>query len=132
VPLSEAVWRDSRTGLSVLPFGRVDPNLDLFTSSATHELMKTLRDRYDHIIIDLPPVDSVSETQMAGKLVDGLLLIVEWGRTSQDEILECLESGDLDRRDILGVVLNKVDMKMIRKYPPARARHEMTAMAVPA
>jgi Mrp family chromosome partitioning ATPase len=69
---------------------------------------------------------------MAGKLVDGLLLIVEWGRTSQDQVLECLESGELNRRDILGVVLNKVDMKMIRKYPPARARPEMTAMAMSA
>jgi len=128
VPLSEAVWKDSRTGLSVLPFGKADSDIDLFTSSATHDLMRRLRESYDHIIIDLPALQAVSETQMAGKLVDGFLLIVEWGRTSQDVLLECLESGQLDRRDVLGVVLNKVNMKRVHKYAGGRSRFEGVAI----
>jgi len=131
VPLSEAVWKDSRTGLSVLPFGKADPNIDLFTSSATHDLMRRLRDSYDHIIIDMPALQAVSETQMAGKLVDGFLLIVEWGRTPQDLVLECLDSGQLDRRDVLGVVLNKVNMKRVHKYAGGRSRSDTMPMAFP-
>jgi succinoglycan biosynthesis transport protein ExoP len=49
--------------------------------------------------------------------VDGLLLVVEWGRTPKDLVLEWLNSGGIDERNILGVILNKVDMKMLRSYP---------------
>ena len=66
-----------------------------------------------------PPVDveAVADAQIAAQLVDGLLLIVKWGRTPQDQVLEWLNSGGIDERNILGVILNQVDLKMLPSYP---------------
>jgi succinoglycan biosynthesis transport protein ExoP len=117
VPLSEALWQDKQTGLHVLPLGSGDVHLDLLEDEATVQLVKSLRDRYDHIIIDLPAMEAVSDAQIAAQLVDGLLLIVKWGRTPQDQVLEWLNSGGIDERNILGVILNQVDLKMLPSYP---------------
>ncbi len=117
VPLSDALWHDKQTGLDMLPLGRGDVSLDLLEHPAAGELLATLRQQYDHIIIDLPAMEAVSDAQIAAQLVDGLLLVVEWGRTPKDLVLEWLNSGGIDERNILGVILNKVDMKMLRSYP---------------
>jgi len=117
VPLSEALWTDKQTGLHVLPLGSGDVQLDLLEDPSTVQLVKSLRDRYDHIIIDLPAMEAVSDAQIAAQLVDGLLLIVKWGRTPQDQVLEWLNSGGIDERNILGVILNQVDLKMLPSYP---------------
>jgi succinoglycan biosynthesis transport protein ExoP len=117
VSLEDAMWHDRQTGLDVLPLGHGDVSLDLLENPAAGELLGSLRQQYDHIIIDLPAMEAVSDAQIAAQLVDGLLLVVEWGRTPKDLILEWLNSGGIDERNILGVVLNKVDMKMLRSYP---------------
>jgi succinoglycan biosynthesis transport protein ExoP len=117
IPLADAVWRDPKTGLHLLPLVAGEMSMDMLEDASTRDLMRTLRERYDHIIIDLPAVEAVSDAQIAAQLADGLLLIVEWGKTSQDQVLEWLNSGGIDERNVLGVILNKVDMKMLRKYP---------------
>ena len=117
VSLEDAMWHDRQTGLDVLPLGHGDVSLDLLENPAAGELLGSLRQQYDHIIIDLPAMEAVSDAQIAAQLVDGLLLVVEWGRTPKDLILEWLNSGGIDERNILGVVLNKVDMKILRSYP---------------
>jgi succinoglycan biosynthesis transport protein ExoP len=117
VALADAVWHDQHTGLDVLPLGPDDASLDMLENPACAALLATLRQHYDHIIIDLPAMEAVSDAQIAAQLVDGLLLVVEWGRTPKNLVLEWLNSGGIDERNILGVVLNKVDMNMLRSYP---------------
>ncbi len=114
---ADAVWQDPETGLDLLPLAVGDTSVDWLENSGTRQLIQDLRKDYDHIIVDLPATEAVSDAQIAAQLTDGLLLIVEWGRTSQDLVLEWLNSGGVDERNMLGVILNKVDMKMLRSYP---------------
>jgi succinoglycan biosynthesis transport protein ExoP len=117
VALADALWHDRQTGLGVLPMGKGALSLDVLEDPAAAQLLAQLRQEYDHIIIDLPAMEAVSDAQIAAQHVDGLLLIVEWGKTPKDLVLEWLNSGGIDERNILGVLLNKVDMKMLRSYP---------------
>lgn len=57
--------------------GRIPPNLmELLSSARVEKMLTLLRDKYDYIILDLPPVGEVGDELAAAKLTDGMLLVV--------------------------------------------------------
>jgi succinoglycan biosynthesis transport protein ExoP len=129
VALDAAIWRDSTSGLSFLPaagFGAAaeagrprDPDIVL---ASFGELLTTLRDRFDYIIVDLPPMSPVVDTAVAARLVDGIVIVVEWGRTSLAAVQDSIAQSQIDPQRLRGVVLNKVDLdKLGQYYAPAQA-----------
>jgi capsular exopolysaccharide synthesis family protein len=79
----------------------------LLTSSSLRERMDELRAEFDFVIIDAPPLTRYADAIALGQLADGLVLIVESGRTRRDETAETVASLRACRVAILAAVLNK-------------------------
>src|SRR6185312_13106696 len=93
--VTEVLWHDPITQLQFLPGGPGAPSnlpcpVDLLNTPATQALMETLRRYYDCIVIDFPAMEAASDADAAAAMVDAVLLVVEWGRTDPESIVECL------------------------------------------
>ena len=95
------------------PAGIGVPNL---AGSQAQALLGRLRSAFDFIVIDLPAVLPVADAAAASTLVDGVVMVVEWGRTPEDVVRECIEQAAIDPNRLLGVVLNKVELKSLPHY----------------
>lgn len=69
-----------------------------------------MRDRFDYILMDSPSLDSSSEALTLGSMVDGVLLVVEAGKTRRQSARNAKEELEAAGGKVLGIVLNK------RKY----------------
>ena len=115
--LAKFVVRKERLNLDALPCPVADrmPNAaELLGSVEMEQLIEVARESYDLVIIEAPPMAAVVDYKMIARHCNGFIFVVEWGKTSQRLVLECLSdaSGLLDR--VLCVVLNKVDSSALR------------------
>lgn len=109
-PLDRAVIQVEGTSLSVLPVRRTPSNpSELLGSDRMRALVEEVARSYDHVIFDLPPTLAMPDAKTMCDLVDGIVLVVRADQTSQDDVAAALDV--LDRRRILGVVLNGTDAK---------------------
>lgn len=117
VPLSEAVVQHAAAGIDVL-LGEVSAAnaADLLSSDRFADLLREVRDAYDHVIIDTPPVLVVPDARIIARQVDFLLFVVGWDRTSKAQVVESMKMFDSVGRPADGVVLNQISPKGMRKY----------------
>ena len=101
------VEEDATIKVDVLVSGDVPPNpSELLGSERMQSLLKVLRDHYDYIILDLPPVTAVTDALVASRLVDGMVVVVRGNhavRGALDETIRQLKQVDTR---ILGFVFN--------------------------
>ena len=98
--------------LWVLPSGPTPPNpAELIGSDRMAELLKKLSERFEHVIIDSPPVLVVTDGTILAGLVDGVVLVAESGRTHRAGLMRTRAILENAGARILGVVLNKLDMQ---------------------
>jgi capsular exopolysaccharide synthesis family protein len=103
--------------LWVLPAGPVPPNpADLLASEAIVALLKELEGRYEHVILDSPPALAVTDATILSNLVDGVLLVIESGKTPRGGLLRTYRILEGAGARILGVVVNKFDFRLERYY----------------
>lgn len=112
----EAVQRHD-SGLDVLTSGRIPPNpAELLQSQAMKDLLGRLRDRYDVIVVDSPPLLPVTDASLIASITDGALLVVRHGKTTKDQVAGCAERLAAVGAHCLGVVLNMVPAKSGGRY----------------
>ena len=94
-------------GLHVITSGSVPPNpAELLQSHVMQDTLVKLRDRYDVIIIDAPPLLPVTDAALIASQADGAVLVFRHGKTTKDQALGAAERlHSVDAR-ILGCVLN--------------------------
>ena len=93
--------------LHLLPSGTIPPNpTELLAESRFKELVEKMRDRYDYIFIDCPPIDIVADTQIIEKLADRTLFVVRAGLLERDMLPELQRMYDEKRLKNISVVLN--------------------------
>jgi polysaccharide biosynthesis transport protein len=117
--VNDVVHYDSRTGLHVLPIGKVGniPNAsDLLSSPAFGELLGQARSQYDYVVLDLPPITPVVDARAVSHLLDAYVMVVQWGRIPRQFLRNSLRSEPRIADKLLGVVLNKVDMGKLKLY----------------
>jgi capsular exopolysaccharide synthesis family protein len=94
--------------LWVVPAGPMPPNpSELLASTRIREWLHTLRDRFDHIIIDTPPALAVTDATLVGSLADGVVLTLRSHKVTREEarlVRDRLRQADIK---ILGAVLNR-------------------------
>ncbi len=109
--LTECVHVDERSGLSILPSGQILANpLELLSSPQFNQLLDSLKANYDHIIIDTPPTQAVSDALVIAQSVDSVVYVVKSDITRIKPITAGLERLFEVKAHVAGVVLNKVDM----------------------
>jgi polysaccharide biosynthesis transport protein len=121
--LEETIWRDPRTNLALLP--AVQPEALLHTSEILcadnmSKLFDSLRQTYDYVIVDLPPLSPLVDVRVTAPLVDCYVLVVEWGRTKIDVVQHALHTAPTISDSLIGVVLNKTDMRAMTRYDAYR------------
>jgi polysaccharide biosynthesis transport protein len=115
--LAKFVVRKERLNLDALPCPLPDrmPNAaELLGTVEMEQLINVAREAYDLVIIEAPPMAAVVDYKMIARHCNGFIFVVEWGKTSQRLVLECLSDASalLDR--VLCVVLNKADPSALR------------------
>lgn len=110
VPLDRAVIRVEGTSLDVLPVRRTPSNpSELLGSDRMRALVEEVARSFDQVIFDLPPTLAMPDAKTMCELVDGIVFVVRADQTPQDDVTAALDV--LDRRRILGLVLNATDAK---------------------
>ena len=95
--------------------GTIPPNpSELLSSDKMKNFVKACSERYDYVIIDTPPINTVADAQIVSTYVDGMLVVAKSGRTTADELNMALETIDRAGGNICGVVLNDMNMKTVK------------------
>lgn len=106
--LETALVRLPDHNLTVLPAGLPPSHpAELLSSAEMRRVIDTLRQRYDRIVIDLPPAAPLADVQILSPLVDGFVFIVRAGLTAKPAIERALSA--FDRGKLLGMVLNEAE-----------------------
>lgn len=96
------------SGLCLLPSGPVPPNpSQLLNTPLARSIIERLREHFDHIIIDAPPTHGFADAPLLGALSDGILFVVESGKTRRSMALEALARLRSANPMILGAALTK-------------------------
>jgi len=95
--------------LWLLPPGPIPPNpAELLSSPAMEKLVGDLRQRFEHIVFDSPPLLLVTDGILLSTLTDGVVLVVESGSTSRGALNRVRRILDRAGANTLGAVLNKL------------------------
>jgi polysaccharide biosynthesis transport protein len=117
--LEDGIWTEPKTNMAFLPVVRDTRFLhasEILASAATKRLVDQLRDSYDYVILDLPPIAPVVDARATAHLVDFYFLVVEWGRTKIGIVRHTLKTANQIYDNLVGVILNKTDMSYVRRY----------------
>jgi capsular exopolysaccharide synthesis family protein len=115
--LSELVQVDEGSGLHVIAArgGTANPQ-DLLGSQQMRGFLHGLRDRYDLIVIDAPPVLAVTDALVLSHIVDAVVFLVRWERTPRPIALGAIKLLQTQGRHLAGVVLTRVNVRRHAKY----------------
>lgn len=109
--LSECTHIDEQSGVTIMPSGQIPGNpLELLSSNQFNELLVNLRQTYDHIIIDTPPTQAVSDALVISQSADSVIYVVKSDVTRIKPIKAGIERLFESKAHVAGVVLNQVDM----------------------
>lgn len=123
---NDAIWVDPVTGLHVLPAvlnGRISHTADLISSEEMAMLLGRLRDRYDRILLDLPPILPVVDVKAASHLIDGFVFVAAWGKTQKRVVLDALSEVELIPGKAIGAVLNGAGRGVLRRLEASEGRY---------
>ncbi|WP_317056583.1 polysaccharide biosynthesis tyrosine autokinase [Roseovarius rhodophyticola] len=115
--LEDAIYHPRELEIDVLSGASSMHNApDLFATDAFANLIETLRDRYDHIVIDTPPVLAVPDARLIARSADAILFTVHWNKTSQAQVNEALRLLHSAGQRITGLVFARVSPGALRPY----------------
>jgi succinoglycan biosynthesis transport protein ExoP len=120
--LAKFVVRKERLNMDVLPCPaseRLTNAAELLGTKEMEQLIEVARKTYDLVIIEAPPMAAVIDYRMIARHCSGFVFVVEWGKTSQRLVRECLSDTSVMLDRVHCVVLNKVDptaLKSIEHY----------------
>jgi capsular exopolysaccharide synthesis family protein len=89
---------------------------DIFSSDRFGAFLKTLRAKYDYVIIDTPPVLAVADARIIGGWVDATIYTVRWDSTSHRQVLDGLASFQQVNVKVSGLVLGQISLKGMKRY----------------
>lgn len=110
---------DRQTKLAIIPAvvrGQFSHTSELLGSAGMRRFIENAKETFEYIIVDLPPLGPVVDAKAFAPLVDGFVLVTEWGRTPRAMVRSMLESEPYIAEKITGAVLNKVELKKLAKY----------------
>ena len=111
-PWKDCLVKSSIPNLTIITAGRKPMNSTKFVGSPRfREFIEAVKHEFDYIVIDTPPILLLPDAQIISPIVDGVILVVNSGRTKQAELKA---SGELLKRanaNLIGAVLNNVNTR---------------------
>lgn len=103
------VWQEPLAGLKVLTVGPIPPNpAELLGSRRFAEFLGQMRREFDHVLIDAPPIELVSDPAILATLSDGVLLILDSRNIRKSSLRRSVRSLEAVGANILGTTINNV------------------------
>ncbi len=118
---AKCVRVDPRSRLAVLPTAgqrNLKHTSEFLTSQGMADLMRSAREMFDFIVIDLPPSKAVIDARAVEPLTDGFVAVARWGDTPRALLRSVLDANTRTKAKTLGVVLNRTDMQKLPRYVP--------------
>lgn len=109
-PVDSLIMRDILPNLDLLPTKNMKHNVtELFLRDKVKNMLRELRDRYDTIILDTPPLAVASDAAILSKAVDGVVVVVGYDQVAKRELEFTKEMLDNAGANIYGFIVNGVD-----------------------
>jgi capsular exopolysaccharide synthesis family protein len=109
--VDDAIHELGVKNLSLLCCGTLPPNpSELLGSEAMKKLVEQLKEKYDIILFDSPPVVAVTDAAVLSAQIDGVILVISSGETTRNAEIRAKTLLNNVRAQILGAVLNNVKM----------------------
>ncbi|MCT4785115.1 CpsD/CapB family tyrosine-protein kinase [Exiguobacterium aestuarii] len=106
--LDKAIHSTQVENLELMAAGPIPPNpSELLSSKMMDRTLNELKEHYDVIILDAPPMMQVADTRLLARKVDGVVLVVGCDKSDRQMVVKAKEQLVLADAHILGVVLNK-------------------------
>ncbi len=105
----QEVWQEPLSGLKVVTAGPVPPNpAELLSSRRFAEFLASVREDFDYVLIDAPPVGLVSDPLILATQGDGVLLVMDAQDTRKRSLQDSMRSLEAIGANVLGTVMNNV------------------------
>ena len=115
--LGDVVFRPEGYPAEILPAQKTKINAaDLYSSERFRDLLAALREAYDHVIIDTPPVLVVPDARIVAQHSDAVLFTVRWDHTPRGQVEEALRLFRAGGQEVTGLVLAQIDPRGMRRY----------------
>jgi succinoglycan biosynthesis transport protein ExoP len=111
VPLKEVVQKTFIDNIWIIPSGPIPPNpVELLNSGKMKDMLAEVREVFDVILLDSPPVLAVIDPVIISSIVDSTVLVLHGGKTRRKPFLAAVEELRKAKANILGVVFNAADI----------------------
>lgn len=113
----ENVIQEYKPNLHILPSGKIPPNpSEMISSAAMNNLLEELKENYDVIIIDSPPIENFTDGQILSTKADGALLVIKVGESKVESVKEAKNLLNRVGANIIGLVMNYVSTDKKKYY----------------
>jgi polysaccharide biosynthesis transport protein len=117
MPLAEAIRQDRSSGLHLVTTGQAMPTShDMLVGGHFTRLLDEARETYDLVIVDSPPVLSLTDASVIGGVVDCSIFVTRWGKTRRQTAIYALKQLIAAGGTVPGAVLSFVDLKRAANY----------------
>ncbi len=116
LPLEDALFAWTEANVTVLPAGsKTTSPPDLLGSQKMQALLHDMREVFDFVIVDTPPVAPVVDALLVSQIVDTTVFVVRWASTSRETVQHAVEQLNGEGK-LTGVVFNLVDERKAQRY----------------
>lgn len=120
VDWTKVVRVDRRSKLAIMPIASrgnaFSQTSDVFSLPGMGHLLGNLREMFDVIVVDLPPLVPVTDAKALEPHVDGFVFVTEWGSTPIKVVENVLAAEPQIASKTIGMMLNKTDMDQLQRY----------------
>ncbi len=110
--LDSVIKRTEIPNLCCILSGPLPPNpSELLGSSIFKSMIESLGERFDHIVLDVPPILGFADSVVLSASVDGIILVVQGGKTPRETLHRAKDVLSQVNARILGVVINRVNIR---------------------
>jgi len=116
-PLNDCIQKEVLPNLDLMSSGPKPPNpSELLASERCSGLIEELKDLYDYIVIDTPPINVVSDAMGLSSSIAGIIMVTRYGITTFDAAEDAMQKLELADMNLLGFVLNDISAKEAGAY----------------
>src|SRR5690606_32362981 len=115
--IDEVINETQIEGLSVITSGPIPPNpAQLVASKTMDQFIEAVKEKFDMVIFDAPPVLSVTDAQILSNKCEGTILIINSGKAEKENVIKAKEMLLASKANIIGAVLNNYEIDKNHYY----------------
>ncbi|MCD4827149.1 MAG: CpsD/CapB family tyrosine-protein kinase [Acholeplasmataceae bacterium] len=112
ITLDKAINHSDDLGIDFITAGeKTSAIINVLEAQKLKDLISNLRETYDYVLLDTPPVIAVSDALYISKIADGIIFIVAQGKAKKTVVKDAISSLKNHGVNVIGMVLTQVDLK---------------------